>query len=310
MDKTSKILVVGHGDIIETSLLAALAQRGFGQAVSAHAIGLDVLSQERVHAFIRDERIDHVVLGSVRSGGIEANQQHGAEFIHDNLAAQTNVIEAAYQYRVRKLFFLSSSCVYPKSCPQPMRPEYLFTGALEKTSEPYATAKISGMVMCQAYRRQYGFNAVVAIPATVYGPGMDMAGSSGHVVGALIKKFADAAKAGDPEVSIWGTGEPRREFIFSEDFAQACLFIMEKYDGPETLHIGCGEDIAIKDLAQLTAEETDFQGKIVYDLDKPDGAPLKLLDSSRLRDLGWKPHVGLREGIRRTVQWYQGRPER
>ena len=307
MNKNAKILIVGHDDIIERALVRHFEANGFTRTVSSSAIALNTTIQPAVYDFFAEHKPEYIFLTSTRSGGIEANQKQPAEFIYHNLESQNNVVYAARKFGVKKLLFLASSCVYPKECPQPMKEEYLLTGALEKTSEAYAVAKIAGIKLCQAYRRQYGLNAIVAIPATVYGPGSDTDPATAHVLGALLGKFMDAVKNNSPQVTIWGTGAPRREFLFADDFVAACLFLMERYEGEEIMHIGSGSDVAIKELAEMIQRVCGYEGRIVFDASKPDGVLRKLLDSSRLTQLGWRPRVSLEEGIRRTCEHYLSR---
>lgn len=305
MDKGAKILVVGHQDILQKSLLDYLAHDQFHRVTTPAQAGIDIFDQMAVKDFFKREKFDYVFLASTRSSGIEANQKWAAEFIYANLMSQCNVIEAAYRSGVKKLLFFSSSCVYPKSCAQPIREDYLMTGPLEPTSEAYATAKLAGIRMCQAYRRQYGFNAIVMIPATVYGPGEDMDPATSHVIGALMTKFHQAAVAGAKNVTVWGSGRPRREFLYSEDFVKAAMFCMRHYEEENIINAGVGEDVAITDLARLMAKVTGFKGEILFDSSKPDGTMQKLLDSRRVTQLGWKPAVSLSEGITRMYEWYQ-----
>ncbi|MCR4337159.1 MAG: GDP-L-fucose synthase [Candidatus Omnitrophica bacterium] len=305
MQKSSKILIVGQGDILEQALQAHLVQEGFSRVVSSQEHPLDVFHQAAVEKFFEKENPEYVFLASMRSGGIEANQKYPAEFLYANLASQNHVIQASYEHKVKKLLFFASSCVYPKICPQPMQPQHLLTGPLEPTNEAYSVAKIAGIKMCQSYRRQYGFPAIVGIPATLYGPGENHDLQTAHVMGALMAKFAHAIKAQEKQVVVWGTGNPRREFLFIEDFVKASTFLMERYDGEESVHIGCGEDVSIKDLAKAIGKIVGFQGEIIFDQSKPDGAPRKLLDSSLISRLGWKPQVSLEEGIRQTWKDYK-----
>ena len=304
MNKNATILIVGHNDIIEKSLTDHFAADHFTRVFSSAAIALNTAIQPAVYDFFAEHKPEYVFLTSTRSGGIEANQKQPAEFIYHNLESQNNVVYAARKFGVKKLLFLASSCVYPKECPQPMKEEYLLTGALEKTSEPYAVAKIAGIKLCQAYRRQYGLNAIVAIPATIYGPGSDTDPATAHVLGALLGKFIAAVKNNSPQVTILGTGAPRREFLFADDFVAACLFLMERYQGEEIMHIGSGNDVAIKELAEMIQRVCGYKGRIAFDESKPDGAMRKLLDSSRLTQLGWRPRISLEEGIRRTHEAY------
>jgi GDP-L-fucose synthase len=303
MRRSSRIFIVGHNDSVENSLKCYFKQQGFAQVISSTKDKIDVLDASKVVAFFKKFKPEYVFLGSLRSGGIAANQKFPAEFIYENIQSQNLVIEASLQAKIKKLLYYSSSCVYPKQAKQPIKEESLLTGALESTSEPYAIAKIAGMKICQAYRTQYGFNSTVAVPATLYGPGSDTDMQSAHVLGALIAKFHQANKENAREVTVWGSGRPRREFLYVDDFVSASLFLMD-HDGIEMVNMGTGIDVTIKQLAQMVKTASGFKGKIVFDTSKPDGAMRKLLDSGRLRKLGWKPKVSLEEGIEKTYQWY------
>ncbi len=304
MDKKARILIVGHNDVIENSLYGYFQGQGFTNVFSSSRLGPDFLNQSATAHFFEHEKLEYVFLASTRSGGIAANQKFPAEFIYSNLESQNNIIHASHKYGVKKLLFFAGSCVYPKETSQPIKEEYLLTAALEPTSEPYSVAKIAGIKLCQSYKKQYGFNAIVAIPATVYGPGSDVELETAHVIGALIGKFADAVNQNDKEVVVWGTGTPRREFIFADDFVDACLFLLEKYNDNEIINVGCGQDVSIKELAQIIKEISGFKGKITFDTTKPDGTMAKLTDNSRITRLGWKAKVDLHSGIEKTYQWY------
>jgi len=297
MNKNSTILIVGHDDIIEKSLREYFQDNNYGHVFTSSQMGLDASIQASVYDFFQRKRPDYIFLGSTRSGGIEANQQHPADFIYHNTESQNNVVYAAWKFGIKKLLYIASSCVYPKDCRQPMREEDILSGPLENTSEAYALAKIAGIKLCQSYRKQYGLNAISVIPATVYGPHCNTAEES-HVLGALWGKFQEAVQRGHNEVTVWGSGKPRREFIYDKDFVEACLFLMEKYDQPDPVNCGSGEEISIKDLAALIADMVGFKGKIIFDSKKPDGVAQKMLDQSRLATLGWKAEVNLKEGIR------------
>jgi len=304
MRRDSHIFIVGHNDSIENSLKKYFHERSFSHVKSNIQDKIDVLDQGKVDRFFKKFKPTHIFLGSLRSGGIAANQSFPAEFIYENVLSQNFVIEAARCYKVKKLLYFSSSCVYPKEARQPIKETSLLTGPLEQTSEPYAIAKIAGTKICQAYKSQYGFNAIAAVPATLYGPGSDTDIANAHVLGALIAKFHKAKTEGAKEVIVWGSGKPRREFLYVDDFVSASLFLMEKYEGAELINAGCGRDVAIKQLAGMIKTATGFKGKVVFDASKPDGAMRKLLDSTRIRKLGWKPKVSLEEGIEKTYQWY------
>lgn len=307
MKKDSNILIIGHDDIIEGSLVQYFTAHGFEHVFSCTAMAMNATIQASVYDFFAQHRPEYIFLSSTRSGGIEANQRQPAEFIYHNLESQNNIVYAAWKFGAKKLLYLASSCVYPRECPQPMRPEYLLAGELEKTSEAYAIAKIAGIKLCQAYRRQYGLKAMVAIPATVYGPGSETDLISAHVMGALIHKFTEAIQAKTDSVTVWGSGCPQREFLYVDDFVQACLYLMEHYDDEEIVNIGTSLDVSIKELAQIIGEVVGFHGKIYFDESKPDGTMRKLLDSTYLAKLGWRPKVSLREGIERTYAWYNNK---
>ena len=265
---------------------------------------LDLTSQDQVEHFFSKERPTHVFLSAAKVGGILANDTHPAEFIHENLLIQSNVIDAAWRCGTRKLLFLGSSCIYPKHAPQPIQEDCLLTGPLEPTNEWYAIAKIAGLKMCQAYRRQYGFDAICAMPTNLYGPGDNFDLTSSHVLPALIRKFHEAKLRGDSEVVIWGTGTPRREFLHVDDLADACVFLMHSYSDEKPVNVGVGEDISIRELAELVARVVGFEGKIINDTSKPDGTPRKLLDVARMTTMGWRARVRLEDGVRSTWEWF------
>jgi len=304
MRRDSKIFIVGHNDSIENSLKKYFQAQGFRHFISNTQDRIDVLSPLSVDNFFKQFKPEYVFLGSIRSGGIAANQKYPAEFIYENSQAQNVTIEAACRYKVKKLLYFSSSCAYPKDAGQPIKESSLLTGPLETTSEAYAVAKIAGTKMCQAYRAQYGLNAITAVPATLYGPGSDTDIENAHVLGALIAKFHKAHNEGASEVVVWGSGKPRREFLYVDDFVSACLFLMEHYENTEPINIGTGEDVTIQQLAVMIKKISGFKGKIVFDASKPDGVMRKLMDNSRIRKLAWKPRVSLEEGIEKTYQWY------
>ncbi|MBI3314560.1 MAG: GDP-L-fucose synthase [Candidatus Omnitrophica bacterium] len=307
MQRASRIFIVGHNDSIENSLWRHFTSGGFKHVFSNTKDRVDVLNQAKVHRFFKDARPEYVFLGSIRSGGIAANLKYPAEFIYENCAAQNNVIHAAHAHKAKKLLYFSGSCAYPKDARQPIVEGALLTGPLEATSAPYSIAKIAGTVLCRAYRAQYGFNAIVAVPATLYGPGSDTDIATAHVMGALIGKFYRAVADGDKEVVVWGTGKTRREFLYVDDFVSACLFLMDRYNGAEPINAGCGHDVSIRELAALLKKISGFKGKIVFDASKPDGTMRKLMDNRRITKLGWKPKVGLQEGIRKMYQWFNGK---
>ena len=302
--RSSKIFIVGHNDSIENALKRHFQAKGFIQVVSNSQEFINVLDQSKVENFFKKFKPEYVFLGSLRSGGIAANQKLPAEFIYENVQSQSLVIDAAWRHQVKKLIYFSSSCVYPKEAKQPIKETSLLTGSLEQTSEAYAVAKIAGTKMCQAYKAQYNFNVIAAVPATLYGPGSDTDIENAHVLGALIAKFHKAKTEKASEVIVWGSGNPKREFLYEDDFVSACLFLMEKYDDPELINIGSGYDVTIKQLAGMIKNISGYKGKIKFDTTKPDGTMRKLMDNTRMRKLGWKPKVGLEEGIEKTYQWY------
>ena len=305
MHKNSRIFIVGHNDAVENSLVSGLRCRGFKQVYSNHFSKINVLDGVKVAKFFKHVQPEYVFLGSIRSGGIGANLKMPAEFIYENCQAQNNVIHAAFTHKTQKLLYFSGSCAYPAKARQPIKEESLLTGPLELSSEPYSVAKLAGTKMCQAYRAQYGFNAIVAVPATLYGPGSDADLATSHVMGSLIAKFTQAVKNDDPTVEVWGTGKPRREFLYVDDFVDVCALLMDKYEDTPMINLGTGEDISIKDLAVLIAKIAGFKGKISFDASKPDGTMRKLMDNERITQLGWSPLVGLEEGITKTIAWYK-----
>ncbi|HDM78405.1 MAG TPA: GDP-L-fucose synthase [Deltaproteobacteria bacterium] len=304
MDKASKIFVAGHRGLVGSAILRKLQTEGYSNIVTRTREELDLRDQQAVNRFFEEERPEYVFLAAAKVGGILANSTCPADFIRDNLQIQTNVIDAAYRYGVKKLLFLGSSCIYPRNAPQPMKEEYLLTGSLEPTNEWYAIAKIAGIKMCQAYRRQYGFNAICVMPTNLYGPGDNFDLKTSHVIPALIRKFHEAKAEGKSHVVVWGTGNPRREFLYVDDLADALLFLMEHYNSEEIINVGIGKDITIRELAELIREVVGYEGDIVFDLSKPDGVPRKLLDVSRIHALGWQAKTPLREGLEKTYRWY------
>jgi GDP-L-fucose synthase len=304
MDKNANILIVGHNDIIEHALYQSFQSNGFTQAVSSSAIALNTAIQPSVYEYFAKHKPEYVFLGSVRSGGIEVNAKNPGDFLYQNSESQNNVINSAYRFGVKKLVYLAASCIYPKNCPQPMKEEHLLTGPLEETSEAYSVAKIAGVKLCQGFRKQYGLKTIVVVPATIYGPGSDTNLTTAHVMGALIGKFVDAVRDNKSDVTVWGSGKARREFVYVDDFVDACLFLTERYDEEHIIHVGAGSDISIKELADLIAQSVGFKGKIVFDASKPDGTMQKLLDNSRISQMGWKAKMSLKEGIQKTVEWY------
>lgn len=304
MEKNDRIYVAGHRGLVGGAIVRNLRSRGFDNLLVRSSAELDLRRQGAVEDFFASERPDYVFLAAAKVGGILANATYPADFIRDNLQMQVNVIDAAYRAGVRKLCFLGSSCIYPKFAPQPMKEEHLLTGELEPTNEWYAVAKIAGIKMCQAYRAQYGFNAIAVMPTNLYGPGDNFDLSGSHVLPALMRKFHEAKQAGAPEVVVWGTGTPRREFLHVDDMADACVHLMQVYDGEAIVNVGVGEDITIADVAGLVGQVVGYTGRIVYDTSKPDGTPRKLLDVTRLASTGWRARTGLAEGLAATYAWF------
>lgn len=306
MGKSSKIYVAGHRGLVGSAIYRRLIQEGYTNVVVRARQELDLTQAADVDRFFAEERPEYVFLAAAKVGGILANNTYPGDFIRENLAIQINVIDAAKRYGVKKLVFLGSSCIYPKHAPQPIKEEYLMTGPLEPTNEPYAVAKIAGIVMCQAYNRQYGTNFISLMPTNLYGPGDNFDLETSHVLPALIRKFHEAKVNSSPTVTVWGTGTPRREFLHVDDMADAAVFLMNNYDSGEIINVGTGEDVSIRELAELIARIVGFQGELVFDTSKPDGTPRKLLDVSRLHALGWRAKISLEEGIRSTYEWYVG----
>jgi len=304
MEATSRIFLAGHHGLVGSAILRNLQRRGFANILTRSRKELDLTSREAVNSFFATEQPEFVFLAAAKVGGIVANATYPADFIRDNLAIQLNVIDAAWRNGVKKLEFLGSSCIYPKFAPQPMKEEYLLTGELEPTNEWYAIAKIAGIKLCQAYRAQYGFNAISLMPTNLYGPGDNFDLQNSHVLPALLRKFHEATSEKRPEVTIWGTGTPRREFLHVDDLADAAVFLMRHYDNPEIVNVGTGEDVTIRELAELVARTVGFEGRFAFDTSKPDGTPRKLLDVSRLHSLGWKHSIPLGEGVQSTYQWF------
>ncbi|MFC1918883.1 GDP-L-fucose synthase family protein [Chloroflexota bacterium] len=307
MEKGEKIFFAGHESMIGSSLLRRLEEGGYTNLVTGASSGLKLTDQSGVFELFMDEKPDYVFLTGAKVGGILANSRYPAEFIYNNIQSQTNVIDSAWKSGVKKLLFLGSSCIYPRDCPQPMKEEYLLSGKLEPTSEPYAIAKIAGIRMCQSYNLQYGTHYISAVPADLYGPEDDFNPETSHFLPALIRKMHEARTRNQPEVVVWGTGSPRRETLYVDDLADACIFLMNNYDGSEMINVGSGEDLSIKELARIVREVVGFEGVLTYDESKPDGAPRKLLDVSKIRKLDWSPKISLEDGIRQTYQWYGNR---
>jgi len=301
---SSSIYVAGHRGLVGNAICRALAQAGCANSLTRTHAELDLTDQAAVRRFFAEARPDFVFLAAAKVGGIHANNSSPADFIRDNLLIQTNIIDAAWRSGVKKLLFLGSSCIYPKFAPQPMREEHLLSGALEPTNEWYAIAKIAGIKLCQAYRKQHGFDAISLMPTNLYGPGDNFDLRSSHVLPALIRKFHEAKLNRLPEVEIWGSGTPKREFLHVDDLASACLFLMEQYSSEEIINVGSGQEVTIAELADLVKETVGFQGGLRYNSDMPDGTPRKLLDVSKLSALGWQSRISLRDGIAATYQWF------
>lgn len=304
MRHSERIFVAGHQGLVGSAIVRRLRAAGFANLVFADRATVDLRDGAAVSAWFARERPDHVFLAAARVGGIHANNAFPAEFLYDNLAIQNAVIDGAWRHGVRKLLFLGSSCIYPKHAPQPMREEHLLTGPLEPTNEWYAVAKIAGIKLCQAYRQQYGFDAIALMPTNLYGPGDNFHPQNSHVLPALIRRFHEARRDRLPRVVIWGTGSPRREFLHVDDLADACVFLMQTYSSPEIINVGVGEDLTILDLAQRIADAVGYQGAIETDPEKPDGTPRKLLDVSRLAGLGWQAKIHLDDGLMQTYRWF------
>lgn len=299
----TSVFVAGHNGLVGSAICRRLESDGVRPLVASRG-EVDLTDQREVDSWFSSNKIDQVYLAAAKVGGIHANDTYPAEFIRDNLAIQTNIIHSAWKSSVKKLLFLGSSCIYPKLAAQPMAEDSLLTGELEPTNEWYAIAKIAGIKMCQAYRKQYGFDAISVMPTNLYGPGDNFDLETSHVLPALIRKFHAAKLAGDDSVSIWGSGEPRREFLHVDDLASACVFLMESYSSPDIVNVGWGTDISIRELAEMIQSVVGFDGHIELDSDKPDGTPRKLLDTKRLSVLGWTPTIQLRSGIEATYEWY------
>lgn len=304
MKNDARIYLAGHQGLVGSAILRLLQQRGYSNLLLRRHVELDLTQAVAVKQFFQIEQPEYVFLAAAKVGGIQANDTYPADFIRDNLQIQINIIDAAYQTGVNKLLFLGSSCIYPKLAPQPLKEDYLLTGALEPTNEWYAIAKIAGIKMCQAYRRQYQFNAISLMPTNLYGPGDNFHLTHSHVLPALIRKFHEAKLRGESAVSVWGSGNPRREFLHVDDLAEAALFLMQHYDSEAIINIGVGKDIRIRELAELVKEVVGYPGAIQFDTSKPDGTLQKLLEVSRLHALGWQARISLRAGIESTYQWY------
>jgi GDP-L-fucose synthase len=304
MERNARIFVAGHRGLVGSAIIRCLQAGGYKQILTRSRAELDLTNQAAVLQFFAAEKPEYVFLAAAKVGGILANNTYPADFIRENLQIQGNIIDAGYRNGVKKLLFLGSSCIYPKLCPQPIREEYLLTGPLEPTNDAYAIAKIAGIKMCEAYNRQHGTNYISVMPTNLYGPGDNFDLQSSHVLPALIRKFHEAKVAGSPEVVVWGTGSPRREFLHVDDLADAVMYLMNTYSGSEIVNIGVGEDLTIRELAEIIKDIVGYHGELVFDTSKPDGTPRKLLDVSRLNGLGWKAQISLRNGIQQTYDWY------
>src|SRR5881409_3642257 len=304
MKQNDKIYVAGHSGLVGGALVRLLKARGFNNLITRSRAEVDLRDERAVRNFFAEERPDLAVLAAAKVGGIKANIDAPVEFLIENLQIQNNVIRAAHEAGARKLLFLGSSCIYPKFAPQPIPESALLSGPLEPTNEPYAIAKIAGIKLCQAFSREYGANFISVMPTNLYGPNDNFDLETSHVLAALLRKAHEAKIRNEKQLIVWGTGKPCREFLHVDDLAAACLLLLEKYDSPEIINIGCGEDVTIRELAELICEVVGFDGELAWDTTKPDGTPRKLLDVSKLRALGWKPSIPLREGITRTYEWF------
>ena len=305
MNRQDKIYIAGHRGMVGSAILRNLKNKGYNNFVLRTSGELDLRDQQAVQDFFAEEKPDYVFLAAAKVGGIQANNIYRADFLYENLMIQNNVIHQSYVQGVKKLQFLGSSCIYPKMAPQPLKEEYLLTGTLEPTNEPYAIAKIAGIKLCEAYRAQYGCHFISVMPTNLYGPNDNYDLNNSHVLPALIRKFHEAKEQNASSVEIWGTGSPKREFLHVDDLAEACIYLMEQYDEPELVNIGTGEDISIRDLALLIKDIVGFRGELTHDTSKPDGTPRKLMDVSKLHSYGWHHRIGLREGITSVYEQYQ-----
>ncbi|MFM1774886.1 MAG: hypothetical protein RJA53_496 [Bacteroidota bacterium] len=305
MEQTAKIYIAGHRGMVGSGLERKLRKEGYNNIVTRTSAELDLRNQHAVNEFFEKEKPAYVILAAAKVGGIHANNTYRAEFIYDNLMIEANIIHAAYLNKVTKLLFLGSSCIYPKMAPQPLKEEYLLSGYLESTNQPYAIAKIAGIEMCESYRVQYGCNFISAMPTNLYGTNDNYHPENSHVLPALIRRIVLAKKNNQPSVTIWGTGTPRREFLHVDDLADACYFLLQNYNEQRLVNIGCGTDISIKELAELVASEVSYNGSLDFDETKPDGTPRKLMDTTKINKLGWKANISLKEGIMRTINEVQ-----
>ncbi len=300
MKNDSKIYIAGHRGMVGSAMVRRLREAGYEHLVLRTSAELDLRNQAAVNTFFEEERPEYVVLAAAKVGGIVANNTYRAEFLYDNLLLEANVIHAAWKSGAKKLLFLGSSCIYPRLAPQPLKEEYLLTGELEPTNEPYAIAKIAGIKLCEAYRDQYGAHFISAMPTNLYGPGDNYHAENSHVIPGLLRRFHEAKERGDKEITIWGTGTPLREFLYVDDLADACLHLLRNYDQKLFVNVGSGVEVTIRELAEKIAQVVGFEGDLRFDPTKPDGTPRKLMDSSRMREMGWEPKVGLEEGLRKA----------
>ena len=305
MNRSSKIYVAGHNGMVGSAILRTLKKRGYDNLVLKSSLELDLRNQQAAQDFFLKEKPEYVFLAAAKVGGIQANNTYRADFIYDNLAIEMNVIHSAWKNGVKKLLFLGSSCIYPKMSPQPIKEEYILSGYLEETNEPYAIAKIAGIKLCESFHIQYGCNFISAMPTNLYGPNDNYDLENSHVLPALMRKFHEATLRNEKSVTVWGSGNPRREFLQVDDLAEACLMMMIEYEGKDFLNIGYGDDISIAELAALVKDITGFKGVIVFDKSKPDGTVRKLMDSSKIKQIGWKPKINLKDGITETYQQYR-----
>ena len=302
MEQTAKIYIAGHRGMVGSGLERKLRKEGYNNIVTRTSAELDLRNQQSVNEFFEKEKPEYVILAAAKVGGIHANNTYRAEFIYDNLMIEANIIHAAYLNKVTKLLFLGSSCIYPKMAPQPLKEEYLLSGYIEPTNQPYAIAKIAGIEMCDSYRAQYGCNFISAMPTNLYGTNDNYHPENSHVLPALIRRIVLAKKNNEPTVTIWGTGTPRREFLHVDDLADACYFLLQNYNKQGLVNIGCGQDVSIKELAELIVAKVGYEGQLVFDTTKPDGTPRKLMDITKITNLGWAPSIFLKSGIARTVK--------
>lgn len=304
MNKDAKIYIAGHRGLVGSAIHRKLMKDGYTNLVVRTSKELDLRDKGQVDSFFKEEKPEFVFVAAAKVGGIVANNEFPADFIRDNLMIQTNVIDASYRNQVEKLLFLGSTCIYPKLAPQPLKEEYLLTGPLEPTNDAYALAKIAGIKMCQSYNKQYGTNYISAMPTNLYGENDNFDLQSSHVMPALIRKFHEAKLSNQPSVEVWGTGTPKREFLYSDDLADACVYLMNHYNDDEIINIGVGEDVSIKELAETVQRVVGFEGELKFDTTKPDGTPRKLVDTTKINQLGWKANVELEDGIRKAYDWF------